>query len=261
LRIPSLDWLVDLINAAQLTHHADSILSLVKPSIRISVAAIEEELPVGVSKLGGTPDLPPEWEWVEIDGKPLEFIGQIRLEEVAPFDVQSLLPKSGILYFFVVEFESQYTTKQLCQTHYYDGELSNLRRTRYPASLKDWSRWKPVKLSFDTESTIPDPLSRMFEEFMEEKDSDAFYEQLYKTGIRGEYNHRMLGHPDLIQPHSILDSNEVELLLQVDTDGDIEAFNGRTMMWGDTGVLYYTIPREALKQKAFNQTICVMEEC
>ncbi len=60
-----------------------------------------DELAVGVTKLGGAPDLPRSVRWPEGDEKPLTFVLQVRLEEIVELDVDALLPHEGILYVFV----------------------------------------------------------------------------------------------------------------------------------------------------------------
>ena len=62
----------------------------------------------GRSKMWGSPDLPEGMDYpaveVEEDGEtysdPLMFVCQIRLEDIAPFDGDGLLPHTGMLYFF-----------------------------------------------------------------------------------------------------------------------------------------------------------------
>ena len=62
-----------------------------------------------MSKLWGCADLPhgcnyPEVEWVDEDGMtcadPMTFICQIRLQDIAAYDSENLLPHTGMLYFF-----------------------------------------------------------------------------------------------------------------------------------------------------------------
>ena len=61
------------------------------------------------SKIGGKPDVPKDFKWPVYEGKdfedirkerPLSFIIQINLKDVAPYDKEELLPKQGILSFF-----------------------------------------------------------------------------------------------------------------------------------------------------------------
>ena len=55
----------------------------------------------GQSKWWGAPDLPLHVDYpCNEQGDPLTFVCQIRLEDIAPYDTDSLLPHSGMLYFF-----------------------------------------------------------------------------------------------------------------------------------------------------------------
>jgi uncharacterized protein YwqG len=52
------------------------------------------------TRLGGHPDLPPAADWPSWRGRPLSPIAQIRLEDVARFDEEGVLPRAGLLSFF-----------------------------------------------------------------------------------------------------------------------------------------------------------------
>lgn len=62
----------------------------------------------GRSKMWGCPDLPESMDYPELtvndDGEmvddPMTFVCQIRLEDIADFDHQGILPHKGMLYFF-----------------------------------------------------------------------------------------------------------------------------------------------------------------
>ena len=77
-------------------------------SITVHTSTTTENL-VGKSHWWGAPDLPVDMPYpyvVENAGTddeyadPLTFICQIRLADIAPFDMQRLLPQTGMLYFF-----------------------------------------------------------------------------------------------------------------------------------------------------------------
>lgn len=81
--------------------------------IRIRPARAADLRP-GATRLGGLPDLPAGVPWPEGSGggEPsggrrrgaryvFDFVGQLRLEEIAPFDVRDQLPHEGLLSFFV----------------------------------------------------------------------------------------------------------------------------------------------------------------
>lgn len=55
----------------------------------------------GQSKWWGAPDLPLDMDYpCASDGEPLLFVCQIRLEDIAQYDTENLLPHTGMLYFF-----------------------------------------------------------------------------------------------------------------------------------------------------------------
>ena len=55
----------------------------------------------GQSKWWGAPDLPLDMDYpCASDGEPLLFVCQIRLEDIAQYDTEGLLPHTGMLYFF-----------------------------------------------------------------------------------------------------------------------------------------------------------------
>jgi uncharacterized protein YwqG len=97
----TLDEIREALRGAGLERLAEVAERLTLPAIRIESAMVDEDtIPVGASKLGGRPDLPPDMAWPERDGKPLGFLAQFNLVEVAPYDVEKALPPSGMLYFF-----------------------------------------------------------------------------------------------------------------------------------------------------------------
>lgn len=63
----------------------------------------EGELDVGITKIGGHPDLPATAPWPARRGKHLAFVAQLDLEAIAEALSPSLLPARGLLTFFVAD--------------------------------------------------------------------------------------------------------------------------------------------------------------
>lgn len=84
--------------------HTEQLRALRRPSIRLVVDADrdedEDDSPIGASRIGGLPDLPPGVEWPRIEGRSLSFLAQIRLEELRGLPGAEELPASGLLVFF-----------------------------------------------------------------------------------------------------------------------------------------------------------------
>ena len=89
------------LDGAGLGRWADALCLAVRPSIRlVADARIDTTVP-GVSRLGGSADLPLDVPWpADDDGTPLSFITQLDLRQMAAYDVEGILPRTGLLSFF-----------------------------------------------------------------------------------------------------------------------------------------------------------------
>ncbi len=69
--------------AAGLSRLLKDIDDIARPSIRLLTTPVDEStLAIGISKIGGVPDLPSGLPWPECNGLPQSFIAQIRLADV-----------------------------------------------------------------------------------------------------------------------------------------------------------------------------------
>jgi uncharacterized protein YwqG len=177
------------------------ILAHLKPCIKMSLAlagqwnsasaTISDQTPIGASKYGGHPDVPPGFEWPLIDGMPLPFMAQIRLEEVAPFDMENALPHEGFLLIF---FDT--TLEISCETVIYNIENSaDLTRMAPPKELPEFGIAEPYALSFSPGWSLPSVSSLEMESIFKQHNAsdseiDAFGEWYYS---RSDY-HQLLGH-------------------------------------------------------------------
>lgn len=268
------EMLHDMLLTAGLGRVTDVIERHARPSIRLTAHAVENEdaLPVGASKLGGSPDLPPDFDWPMQGGYALAFIAQINLSEASAYDAEHLLPATGMLHFFYGYF-NYYTLGASLQTvnavRYVDDEISRLRRTLMPSPFPKYGGpYRPCSFSFQREIT---PLhyhyfSRLDASWLRdlqehsgaveaftEKERAAYDEVI--TRLQGPaYNiNRILGHPDPIQDLHLL-SDEV-LLLQVDSEDDLA-----DMMWGDVGRLFWWMQKDALACRDFG-SVKFDEQC
>ena len=77
-----------------------------QPAVKITTVLADEKLiPPGVSKFGGTPHVPANFQWpVSSLGEPLSFLAQIHFAEFIPFQWMGWkvpVPESGVLSFFL----------------------------------------------------------------------------------------------------------------------------------------------------------------
>lgn len=121
-----------------------------------------DDIPVGSTKMGGFPDLPPDAEYpvrgeFTSDGKiipaaKLPLVCQINCEEIAPYlPDYSRLPKKGIVYIFWDGGDPHYYKKKygVCtmKAYYWGGDASCLVRT---AASENTQLNKETKVTFST---------------------------------------------------------------------------------------------------------------
>lgn len=63
-------------------------------------ASYDSHFAIGESKLGGCPDLPAKFDWPMYNEEACEFLLQLNLSYLKPFDYASRLPSDGMLYLF-----------------------------------------------------------------------------------------------------------------------------------------------------------------
>ncbi len=81
--------------------HQDLILRIARPAVKIKTEPVpESNIPIGVSKFGGEPDLPPNVEWPLCELGPLAFLGQFALQPLANSQACAMLPNHGLLSVF-----------------------------------------------------------------------------------------------------------------------------------------------------------------
>jgi len=221
------------------------LISMQKTSIRISYdEEFKGECPIGISKLGGKPDLPPDFQWYYFQGKsyeetianlpptihqyynrndikynaalPLSFLAQINLAEVHEYDKENLLPSTGMLYFFY-EFATMtwgdLGDKGGSRVYYYSGNISELHRTDFPSDLQDEFKIPEIPITFSNKTELPD-----YEEFIEWYDEynfdqwNKYDETRIEMNINSEYSieedlkiNKLLGYANLIQSGMLLE--------------------------------------------------------
>lgn len=199
------------------SHIVDDLEPLMKDAIAIigEIKQDDQEIPVGASKLGGAPDLPPneQWPYWKV-GEPLSFICQLNLAEVAKHDVQQVLPASGMFYLFcdaedpegIFPFlfsEGFSQDRDHWKLIYFDGDFSELRRLPVPHELSQKEYFASSRITFQSHVTISSwhsdlPCGRHLVGTVEILDpEDVLFEHLERVydQIRPNRVHQLLGHP------------------------------------------------------------------
>ena len=269
--------------AAGLSRLVKDIDFLAKDSIRLRTKlAGEYGLSIGASRIGGVPDVPPDFKWPERNAVPQSFVAQIYLNEVHPYDTHGTLPARGMLWFFYDANQETYGADPAdrggCSV-LYRVDYSGLQRIGAPAKLPAESQFKACTVSFVNEVTLSQSPKLDVPNFDWTDDEVQKYETLLSTfptpEDHGAVHHQLLGNPQTIQDdmrlecqlasHGVTDINdpranelskgaqEWQLLLQVDTDEDIG------MQWGNTGMIYYWLKASDLQKSDFDDTWLVLQ--
>ncbi len=276
------DNVVQTIRAA-IPRVAGEIEAQLRKAVRIELRLVDEqELQLGASKFGGTPDFPPGVEWPHKDGTPLGFIAQLNMEEVASYDVEHVLPGPGVLYFFYDADKqpggSDWEDRDAWRVIYNPGGASGLSRREIPSNVSRWNQFSTAAMSFTIELSIL-PLESMFVDALnltrEEQDTYLELEStIAKLNGGRPLPNQLLGHPQPIQGDMQVEcqfattgikyndpsANQVRrgaadwrLLLQVDSNYELN------MQWGDVGMIYYWIRQQDLEAGDFSNVWLVLQ--
>lgn len=228
-------------------------------AISVTVSSVlDSDIPVGTSKSGGFPDLPPEIPYPfmgkftsfrkdSIDSYPksaMQLAAQINLAEVAPLDNDKLLPHKGMLYFFwsgePVNLSSNFPDSKNIfyegcsapfKVIYYDGDISRLRRVK--PDMPYYTKYfdgplESFRYSFETSRGEYDP-ERYKDELGE------FYDKVHDFREKGT---KLLGFPEGLD-EKILGSH-------------LNLFQFSTEV-GNVRRLFWCISRSALEKRNFDE--------
>lgn len=249
------------------------------------------------TKIGGKPDLPPDFEWYYYEGtdyrdvkanRPLSFMAQINCAEIKKYDKDNLLPEKGMLYFFyelmTMEWGFSPESKDCAKVFYYDGDLSELKQTDFPDDLDEECIIPEIAVDFQTFRDIPDYCETRleidddeFDEFIEEYD-DKRYENFpddtrikllgYADTIQNcmqyecEYNSRGYsvgsGIPEISEDEKADIRNHLQDWILLFQMGTIEIGNFE-LMFGDCGRIYFWIRKDDLKNRNFDNIQLVLQ--
>jgi uncharacterized protein YwqG len=282
------DEIRDGLKSSGLSRVADDIAELAQTCVRFHTKAKEDsKLPVGSSKLGGSPDLPDAIEWPSWQGHPLGFLGQINLGEISSFPSCEPLPKSGLLSFFYDPDQGTWgfdpEDKGSWRIIFSAGSPDKLVRRNPPAEIPDYARYRACAVKFFEAVSMPGVESiAIWELEFDEREADkysAFLEE-FRNQQWSQAGHQVLGHPEEIQGDMQLECQLVsnglycgnesgyrsprreklepgaaawKLLLQLDSD------ENAATMWGDLGSLYFWIRENDLQIGNFKNVWMILQ--
>lgn len=273
----------DRLAAVGLAHAADDLVGLARPSCRLHPDSSIDAASVGISRLGGMPDLPLETPWPMGPDTPLSFIAQINLADAtAVLPPNSGVPTSGLLSFFYDAVEQSawgFTPgDDESWSVIYSPDVAPCERRSWPDGLPDEGRFRAAALRHTPELSFPAAESFDVEQLGIDSPWTTYGRVL---GDVDEVISRFLGNPDPVQGDMQVEcqlaSNGVycgssdylnrpeakallagasawRLLLQVDSHEDETG-----MMWGDVGRLYFWIREQDLASGNWDATWMVLQ--
>ncbi len=265
--------ILEVVRAAGLGAHMPLIEPLLRQGIRLTARSLSKKevasLPLGASRFGGHPDMPPGAAWPTRDDVPMEFVAQIRLLDIAAHDPAGLLPHQGSLLFFyntqwgVSDMEDEEDDKYRCAAVlFHPGDDSELVRTApSPVQYSDDFRTNATvprvhgwaALTFSPQLVLPPGESDFFDAKKLAPLKDKWQGFWSDHGDKlppksdGEYDdNRILGHiSDWDYVGAMLRGEQ--LLLQVDSDGAAD------FEWGDCDKLFFVIGEKELAARDFSR--------
>lgn len=201
---------------------------------------IRANLPLGASRFGGLPDLPPQLPWPEHEGKKLPFLSQVDLSTLPP-DRGQLLPHDGWLYAFGhIQNGTEDGTEPLIVT-LHAGPRSALVRRVEPLEDEIWEH--------------PDDLVPLFvgkdqTDIGDDEDDDDDRGQESGGWLFGDVSTAFTPVGE-IADRMFQDGDDWINLLAIKSVG--------SMQWSDCGHLYLLIRREHLMAKDFSRVIASIE--
>ena len=236
--------LLELLATAGLSDRHSQLAELVRSGITLRSRELrKEDLERGVSRLGGEPDLARGCSWPTAEGEPLRFIVQVNLADVAAFDVDKLLPETGLLLMFA---DSWGREVRVVHAH----ELAELERRAVPH--EDPHPIRPCGFDLAAELQLPPPSSELFGESAFARDeaaSELYWDEIWlpwierlRPGAAGTCGvHQLLGYCTA-ENHEEQAASEL-VLFGIDSD------DRANLQWGDVHCLWVLQQCEALAQR------------
>lgn len=281
---------------ADLKSLTEKLLALSKQEIQIRYHTAEQPLAPTASRIGGRPAVPAGFEWPCYTGvsysepepktRPLSFLAQINLKEIAGLDEEHLLPESGVLSFFY-ELDTMTwgflpSDRGSARVYYFPDE-SALGCVDAPPELKEGNRLPELALEFRQRISLPS-----YEDYPGGEDMNAYDacgDRLWASEDDWGEAAKLLGYPDVIQnsmewecealsrgypqgspedyakiskeeKEDILEkSRDWTLLFQLSTvtSGDFE------LMFGDCGNIYFWIKKSDLAERRFQDCWLILQ--
>lgn len=243
------------------------ILNLIKPAIGIKTESkTDNEIGIGISKIGGNPDLPKGFKWPKFENEYLTFCAQYNLRELSKYDLQNKLPKKGMLYAFVF-IDKEYPgflNKESSYRLIYLENTENIERSDFPKEYFLEGIFKPAQIKYLEYYTLPDDANYKIKKYELKYDDFGYFHKTVTefidnlTSQETDNFHQILGEDRSVQSSVVFDfatkklkiktiedyeskkveieevSKNYKILLQLDCNdrnSDLSRFGGNAVMY------------------------------
>lgn len=227
----------DLLRASLPAARAAHIEALIRDVIAIVPRkARKADAALGASRLGGIPDLPVDEAWPTKEDGEVHFVAQLRLEDLAPFDLHRRLPPRGLLSFFQ-GFGTRGAYAIDGRARYFPDAPSGLAPLPRPGRRKGF---KIVGVDFEPRAMLPPHSSRWVPLEGPDDPYVALFDGLYRTYAEDDDYTRFHGLFGFDRPRELEQREGEVLLLRLD-QGD-----GVPYDFVESVCAYYLIQEPAL---------------
>lgn len=260
----------------------EDLIKMIRPTIGIRTESNDDEkIKIGKSKIGGKPDLPINFEWPKINGKPMLFCAQYNLSELTKYDKENLLPKRGFFYIFL-SLDEKYNEFNISKQSFMFlfNESENIIRTEFPNGYEKTQAFKSAEIKYNYFYTLPDDENYKLTEYEERYNNfhlDFYHptEEYINEEIYPDLEslHQILGHDRSIQSSIVYDFASIELGLHTVESSvyqnhweeilelsktfelliQLDCFDSNTDLskFGGSGTFYFGISKIELEQRNF----------
>ena len=184
------------------------LLKTARDSIRLEIGGAVK----GLTKFGGKPDVPEDFEWAYYNGRPLAFLMQLDLSEMppAPHPHHLLwLPNTGVLsFFYELETKPQSVDDEdfgFVRVYWFEDKTA-LHGTEFPDDLKAEYRLPALKITARSEKSYQSYPDFLLQRAKLVEDWESFERAQNSIGIDDSGNRsKMLGWADPIRGNMTAD--------------------------------------------------------
>ena len=271
-----------LVEAGLSVERANSIDKLARARIDLAPSPAGE-MRVGQTRFGGTPDLPRGVTWPHVtcsaeqmtlapaehpagtlpppDAKgryrvPLGFVAQLDLSELAPHDVDRLLPSAGTLWFFArqeIVVGEKRELQQIASAVLHAPAGTELVPSAFPDALPAFERHPAAAIAVGHCVPVPPPTVEPVQKLaFVASEHEAFERARARNPVSTD--HACLGWAEDAAYYRGIPATKEQLLLRCGS----EAISG--FEWGDSASIFFVIPTAALASLEFGKAYCLMDE-